>query len=84
MTRQIALGAVIAFGVTVLALSVWEPKPPAAVAPAPTFVPAVAPVVVAPQYEKPFRPATMRPESINRMARQPGMLQVIDAGAPAP
>lgn len=86
MTRQIALGAVIAFGVTVLALSVWEPKPPPAVAPAQTLVPAVAPVVVAPRYLKPFRPATLRPESINRIALQPMIQQwqVIDAGAPVP
>ena len=85
MTRQIALGAVIAFGVTVLVLSVWEPKAPTPVAPAATLVPAVAPVVIAPQYEKPFRPATLRPESINSMVRRPQIqLQVIDAGVSGP
>lgn len=82
MTRQIALGAVIAFTVTVLVLSVWEPKPPvAAPAPAPA---AVAPAPVAPAFVRPPRPATLRPEAINRVIRQPMMLQVIDAGASTP
>lgn len=83
MTRQIALGAVIAFAVTVLALSVWEPKPPVAqVAPTP---PPVAPAEV-PGLQRPFRPATLRPDSVNRLVRLPVMLQAgaIDAGAPAP
>lgn len=30
MTRQIALGAIVAFALTVLAFSVWTPKPDAA------------------------------------------------------
>ena len=85
MTRQIALGAVIAFGITVLVLSVWEPRPPAPVVPAATLVPAAAPIVVAPLHEKPLRPLSLRPESINTMVRRPQIpLQVIDAGVPAP
>ena len=41
MTRQIALGAVLAFSVTVIALSLWEPKPvvdPPAATPAPAMM----------------------------------------------
>ena len=78
MTRQIALGAIIAFGLTVLALSVWEPKPVIAPAPPPPVAAAVA------HPEKPFRPATLTPELTNRMILRPPtvMMQVVDAGAP--
>ena len=83
MTRQIALGAVIAFAVTVLALSVWEPKAPvAAVAPPP-----VAAVPPMPVMAKPVKSATLRPDGIGRsmrsLALQP-LMQAVDAGAPAP
>jgi hypothetical protein len=82
MTRQIALGAVIAFAVTVLVLSVWEPKPPVAAVPPPP--PPAAPAAV-PAFAKPFKPATLHPNPISRMVRQPAMLvQVVDAGAPTP
>ena len=83
MTRQIALGAVIAFAVTVLALSVWEPKAPVAVAPPPP----VAAIPAVPMLEKPIKSATLRPDGVGRamraMALQPMTLPV-DAGAPAP
>jgi hypothetical protein len=85
MTRQIALGAVIAFAVTVLVLSVWEPKPPVAAVPPPP-APAEPAPAPAPGMEKPFHPATLRPEGIARMVKRPSMLmlQMIDAGTPAP
>ena len=38
MTRQVALGAVIAFAVTVLGLSVWTPSAPVVSPPAPAAV----------------------------------------------
>ena len=87
MTRQIALGAVIAFAVTVLALSVWEPKPPLAVAPPPAAPAEVAPgPAPAPRMllAKPFRPEMMRPQDITRSVRTPVLLPAVDAGAPAP
>ncbi len=82
MTRQIALGAVIAFVVTVLALSIWEPKAPVAEGlPAPV---AAAPAAV-PAMVKPIKTATLRPDGVGRamrnMALQPVMLPV-DAGTP--
>jgi hypothetical protein len=81
MTRQIALGAIIAFGVTVLALSVWEPKPVIAPTPPPT-----APAVEAPKFQKPFRPLSLRPDAVNQMIRPQMVLpaQAVDAGAPGP
>lgn len=83
MTRQIALGAVIAFAVTVLALSVWEPKPQAP-APAPrTAVPtAHFPVQIA----KPLRPTMLKPDGLTRFIRSPVvvMQQAVDGGASAP
>ena len=77
MTRQIALGAIIAFGVTVLALSVWEPRP--VIAPPPPPPPVM-------QKAAPFKAASLRPEAIGRIVRQPLIVpaQLIDAGAPAP
>ena len=80
MTRQIALGAVIAFAVTVLALSVWEPRAVVTAPPAPVVVPVQPPPA---DFQKPFRPAMLRDESINRMViRQPVMMvEMADAGA---
>ena len=77
MTRQIALGAIIAFGVTVLALSVWEPKP--------LLAPAPPPPAPALQKASPFKPASLRPEAIGRIVRQPLIVpaQLADAGAPS-
>ncbi len=82
MTRQIALGAVIAFAGTVLALSVWEPKAPVAVTPPATAIPAM------PLMEKPARSVTLlRADGVGRamrnLALQP-VIQVVDAGAPGP
>ena len=91
MTRQIALGAVIAFTVTVLVLSVWEPKPPVAAVPPPPPVTAqiapLPPALATPsEVEQPFHPATLKPEGIARMIRRPPplLLQVLDAGVAAP
>lgn len=78
MTRQIALGAVIAFAVTVLALSVWEPKNPPPPAPAAAVVDPAMP-------RQNLRPAVLRPEMIGRTVRlSPPVLQLVDAGAPLP
>ena len=69
MTRQVALGAVVAFFATVIALSVWEPK--AVVAP-PAAVAAPAPVPVAmPPAPKSFKPEMLRPEGMVRHIRAP-------------
>ena len=91
MTRQIALGAVIAFAVTVLVLSVWEPKPPVAAVPVQAPTVAIAPLPLPPAVgtsglDQRLRPALIKPEGIARMVRSPPelMLQVIDAGMPAP
>ena len=94
MTRQIALGAVIAFTVTVLVLSVWEPKPPVAAVPEPAPPIAITPLPLPPAVgtpaglvlEQPIRPAMLKPENIARMVRRPpgSMLQELDAGVPAP
>lgn len=89
MTRQIALGAVVAFAVTVLALSVWEPKA-VVVAPTPPPVVQPAPAELAPGMVKPFRPATLKPETMSRSIRnpvvmlQPAVAMPADAGSPAP
>ncbi|HEY1087358.1 MAG TPA: hypothetical protein VGE37_06675 [Archangium sp.] len=85
MTRQVALGAIIAFTLTVLALSVWEPKPEA---PAPT-APAAAPAPVAPgeMMVKPMllKPASLRPDLPSRALMRRGLLSprmpvAVDAG----
>ncbi len=83
MTRQIALGAVIAFAGTVLALSVWEPKAPVAVA-----APPAAAIPAMPLMEKPTRSVTLlRADGVGRAMRnfalQP-VMQGVDAGAPGP
>ena len=87
MTRQIALGAVIAFAVTVLALSVWEPRAIVAVAPVPVAIPAPVPAPLLPtlSIQKPLRPMMLRPETINRSVRHPVMMmEIVDGGAPTP
>ncbi len=90
MTRQIALGAVIAFAVTVLVLSVWEPKAPAPAAP---VAPPPAAAAVAPArgldpmtFRQNLKPAAMRPEALGRTIRQApaALLMGDDAGAPLP
>lgn len=85
MTRQIALGAVIAFAVTVLALSVWEPKAPAPAAPAPpppAAAQAPAPAVVSPVITKRVQ---LMPDLIARpINKRPPLATPLDAGAPTP
>ena len=83
MTRQIALGAVIAFAVTVLVLSVWEPKGPAPAAPPP---PPPAQAVDPMMFRQNLKPAMLRPEAIGRTVRQapPVVMLGADAGAPLP
>lgn len=81
MTRQIALGAVIAFAVTVLALSVWEPKAPTPVAPAPPTPAAQAPAaaVISPVITKRVQ---LMPDLIARpINKRPPLAAPLDAGA---
>lgn len=92
MTRQIALGAIIAFSVTVLALSFWEPKnPPTEPPPAPA-VP-LAPAPVAPNgvsLKAPLlNPTRIRGElgggealQLKRTPRAALELAITDAGSP--
>ena len=87
MTRQIALGAVIAFAVTVLVLSVWEPKAPAPaapVAPPPSAAPArpIDPMT----FRQNLKPAALRPEAFGRTIKQvpAALLMGDDAGALLP
>ncbi|HEY0880497.1 MAG TPA: hypothetical protein VGD87_03145 [Archangium sp.] len=73
MTRQVALGAIIAFTLTVLALSVWEPKSETPPAPTPTPVPAApGEVLVQPMMVK---PATLRADVPHRqLLLRPGLV----------
>jgi hypothetical protein len=87
MTRQVALGAVVAFFVTVIALSVWEPKAVISPTPAPAVPPTPANMLV--KDPAAFRPATLRPEGISRAIRAPVVIAqplapvaVVDAGTP--
>ncbi len=82
MTRQIALGAVIAFAVTVLALSVWEPKAPPAAPPPPPTAQAIDPGA----FRQNIRPAALRAEALGRTIKKvPVDLAIqVDAGAPQP
>lgn len=89
MTRQVALGAVVAFFATVIALSVWEPKN--VIAPAPAPAPASAPAPAPPPTfanPKAFKPAMFRPEGIRHTIRapvqiaQPMLVPSVDAGTP--
>jgi len=85
MTRQVALGAIIAFSITVLALSLWQPSSevtPTPPPPAPAPVqPAVAPPTMAPRAERLLlRPAAAaRPEFLQR---QVVPVMAVDAGTP--
>jgi hypothetical protein len=96
MTRQVALGAVVAFFVTVIALSVWEPKGVLAPTPAPATAaparvgetapaPPPGPANVMVRDPAAFRPAMLRPEGISRAIRAPVVIAqplVQDAGTP--
>ena len=87
MTRQIALGAVIAFAVTVLVLSVWEPKAPAPAAPvAPPPAAAPARAIDPMTFRQNLKPAALRPEALGRTIKQApaALLMGDDAGAPLP
>jgi len=71
MTRQVALGAIIAFTLTVLALSVWEPKTETPPAPTPVQA-APGEVLVQPMMVK---PATLRADVPHRQLRlRPGLV----------
>lgn len=80
MTRQVALAAVVAFGITVLVLSIWKPS---AEAPPPQPQP-VTPTVVAPQIPGP----QLRNQKLLVIPRRDGLghglLQPaqLDAGSP--
>jgi hypothetical protein len=86
MTRQVALGAVVAFALTVLALSVCQPTanaPLPVAAPTPPPAPANGTPVVG--TVAPVRPLMMRPNAVIRPELvQPRMLVPVaaDAGAP--
>ncbi len=92
MTRQVALGAVVAFFVTVIALSVWEPKAVISPTPAPAPAPAVPATPANMMVKDPaaFRPAMLRPEGISRAIRAPVVIAqpmvapiaATDAGTP--
>lgn len=86
MTRQVALGAIVAFSITVLALSLWQPSndvtptPP----PAPVAAPAqpdAVPATLPPRAERMLlRPAAAaRPEFLQRQAVP---VMAVDAGTP--
>jgi hypothetical protein len=92
MTRQVALGAIVAFALTVLVLSVCQPTanapppstptPPAVAQPEP---PNGAPVVgtVAPVKPLMMRPAAVaRPELIQPRALRNEPVVAVDAGSP--
>jgi hypothetical protein len=92
MTRQVALGAVVAFFATVIALSVWEPKAvmdPAVIDPAPApAAPAAAPSVAVAKDPRAFKPVMLKPQGISRAIRvpvvvaQPLVTSAADAGTP--
>jgi hypothetical protein len=87
MTRQIALGAVVAFSLTVLGLSLWEPKPVVAPSPVPVAEVPQAPAAV-PGVVKTFRPATLTqnyrmPIAVGVPAA-PAAVGAVDAGAAQP
>ncbi len=80
MTRQVALGAVVAFAVTVLVLSVWTPSGP----PPPTPE-QLAPQPVPPRAVVPMTPALMvNTEKLRELTpsrtRLVPMMLVTDAG----
>jgi|GEM_PF-6976223 hypothetical protein len=80
MTRQVALGAVVAFAVTVLVLSVWTPSGP----PPPTPE-QLAPPPVPPRAVVPMTPALMvNTEKLRELTpsrtRLVPMMLVTDAG----
>ena len=86
MMRQVALGAVVAFFATVIALSVWEPKPVIEPAP-PSAAPEAAP---APAFTSPqaFKPQMLKPEGMRHFVRapveiaRPVAMPAVDAGTP--
>ncbi len=90
MTRQVALGAIVAFGLTVLVLSVWTPSAPV-ISAAPTPVPVAAPAPSM-QGEKPplkvmpirdLKPGLMGQAVFARTGvTAGGALELGDAGAP--
>lgn len=88
MTRQVALGAIIAFCLTALVLSIWQPTPaetPAPVpAPAPTgpVTPPTTNPIAAPRGDLQLRPAVgARAELLQRQVL-PLMRAAMDAGTP--
>jgi hypothetical protein len=85
MTRQVALGAIVAFSITVLALSLWQPSSdvtatPPAVAPVPVQ-PVPPPATMAPRVDRMMlRPAAAaRPQFLQRQALP---VMALDAGTP--
>jgi hypothetical protein len=71
MTRQVALGAIIAFTLTVLALSVWEPKAEPPTPPVPVQA-TPGEVMVQPMMVK---PATLRADVPHRrLLLRPGLV----------
>ncbi len=86
MSRQIALGAVIAFAATVLVLSFWKPSPEPVVA-----VPAAAPAVPIPFPETATKPLTLKTDSIRSQAMRDALVPTVlmrlkgqDGGAGVP
>ncbi|MFZ5443511.1 MAG: hypothetical protein ACOZQL_26125 [Myxococcota bacterium] len=80
MTRQVAIGAVIAFAATVLLFSVWTPSP--APLPAPPPPPAPAPAVLVPNKEVRLRPMEIKPLPPGLIDRSLIVQGARDAGTP--
>lgn len=89
MTRQVAIAAIIAFAVTVLVISIWEPKaeptPPALVAPVAAPTPPKS-IVFKPgltlDREQRFGTAVRSPRMDARLEARAASLLGADAGAP--
>lgn len=89
MTRQVAIAAIIAFAVTVLVISIWEPKAevlpppatPAPAAPAPARGIAFKPGLALDRAER-FGTALRAPHLDARVELRAANLPGVDAGTP--
>jgi hypothetical protein len=83
MTRQVAIGAVIAFAATVLLFSVWSPSAPV-VAPAPVVVQPAPPAAALERPVQLLQVKPLRPDVVNRgmllKLKQNALLTTHDAG----
>lgn len=86
MSRQIALGAIIAFAGTVLVLSFWKPSPEPVVP-----VPVAAPVVPMPLSEEPMKTITLKRDSVHKELMRKSLIPTVmvrmaaqDGGAAVP